>query len=290
MKNITTYGSSFGLALAFGFSPLPVSAAVPAGQDELRIYPGDAHRPGESVVSISGRWATDDGLQTGFTALTFLNGPDRPKPDTAQSVAKKVAASVNRGMAELGGSLRGLLVQLDKNAERPNFIIKNKEGYLLSKLTVRNFINDEYTSETGAESFGQQGIKISFDVAESAAVAKVVINYSISDSKAFRAEGGGIDVTIGDGETATVDTKGKSTAEIEQALASKLGGKFSSSPLFPDEREKVDPRNIRPFDGGEVQIESMTAKSFTVEVKDPSLGMINRYQFRESGTGGGGWW
>ncbi len=240
-------------------------------------------------MSISGRWTTNDGLQTGFTALTFLNGPDRPKPDAARSVAKKVAASVNRGMAELGGSLRGLMVQLAKDAGRPHFTITNKEGFAVSKLTVRDFINDKYTSETAAKSFGQQGIKLSFDVAESASVAKVMIDYSVAENKSFRGEGGGIDVTIGNGETVTVDTMDKTTAEIEQALASKLGGKFSSSPLFPDEREKVDQKNIKPFDGGEVQMESMAAKSFTVEVKDPSLGMINRYQFRESETGGG-WW
>jgi hypothetical protein len=76
-----------------------------------------------------------------------------------------------------------------------------------------------------------------------------------------------------------VETKGKTTDEIERALASRISGSFSSSPLFPDEREKRDQKNIKPFDGGEVQIRSMSANSFTVEVKDQSLGIINRYKF-----------
>lgn len=267
-----------------------VNAAVPAGQDELLIFPGNPQKNGESIVSISGRWVTDDGLKTGFTALTFVNGPDLPKADTAQSVAKKVAKSVKRGMAYLRLSLRGISIDLVKDAEKPHYVIKNKENIALSKITIRDFINDKFTSEVAGKSFAQRGIRVSFDLAESANVSKIVLNYSASDLKAFHAEGGGIEVTIGNGKTVIVETKNKTTKEIEQALASKLGGKFSSSPLFPDEREKRDKKNIKPFDGGEVHFDSITANSFTVEVKDQSLGIINRYKFRDTESGGGGWW
>ncbi|MGH8497894.1 MAG: hypothetical protein ACRERV_03675 [Methylococcales bacterium] len=91
-----------------------------------------------------------------------------------------------------------------------------------------------------------------------------------------------VEVTIGDEKTVTVETKDNSTEQIKQALASLVGGKFSSSPLFPDEREKRDEKNIKPFDGGEIQFDDLAASSFAVEVKDPRLGMINRYLFRQS--------
>lgn len=278
-KRISAVAGS--LVLAAVLVSTRMHAAVPEGRDELRVYPGDPQKPGESVISISGRWATDEGLQTGFTALAFLNGPDRPKPDSAKTVARKVAHAMKRSMADLGSSSRGLSVDFAKKSDKPHFALKNKEGFSLSKFTLRDYINDNYTVEIGAGSFGQQGIKVSLDLTESASIGNIVINYSAADQKTFRAEGGGIEVTIGEAETITVETKNKTTEEIEQALASQVGGKFSSSPLFPDEREKQDERNIKPFDGGEVHLDNLSANSFTIHVKDPSLGMINRYLFRE---------
>ncbi|MGR9107472.1 MAG: hypothetical protein ACU843_11140 [Gammaproteobacteria bacterium] len=291
MRKTIRYGRAGGLAVALGIFAPVLYGGVPAGQDELRIYPGDPQNRGESIVSISGRWTTDDGLQTGFTALTFLNGSDRPKPDNAKSVAKKVAISVKRGMAYLGSATRGLAVEFDQQAERPRYVIKNRENFSVSKITVRDYINDKYTTEIAGKSFGQQGVKVSLDLTEAASVGKVVINAAASEPENFRAEGGGIEITIGDGKPVMLETKSKSPEEIERELAAKLGGRFSTSPLFPDEREKRDEKNIKPFDGGEVQLENLATNAFTIEVKDPSLGMINRYQFRESESGGGGgWW
>ena len=289
MKNIKKIGSALGIGLALGMTSLPSHATTPAGEVELRIIPGDVKKPGESVFSISGRWVTEDELQTGFTALTFLNGPDQQKPDNAASVAKKVANSVQRGMAYLRSSLRGLLVEVDKNQAQPSYLIKNKESFSVTKITLRDYINDQYTAEIAAKSFAQQGIKVSFDIAESATIAQVETNASIGQEGNFRAQGGGIDVTMGDGKTVSVETKNQSIEQIEKALASKLGGKFSSSPLFPDEREKRDKKNIKPFDGGEVQFDNLNVNAFTIEVKDTSLGIINRLLFRETSSGGG-WW
>lgn len=289
MTKIKTIGHALGFGLALGITSVSSYARTPAGDVELHIFPGDTQKPGESVFSISGRWLTDDELQTGFTALTFLNGPDQPKPDTAQSATKKVAKSVQRGMAYLRGSLRGLVVEAHQDAAPPNYAITNREGFSVTKITLRDYINDKYTTEIAAKSFGQKGVRLSFDVAESASIAKIEVNASIGDQNNFRANGGGIDITIGDGKTIRVETKDRSTEQIEKELASKLGGKFSSSPLFPDEREQRDKKNIKPFDGGEAQIDSMNANTYTIEVKDTSLGMINRFLFPEKSSGGG-WW
>jgi hypothetical protein len=200
------------------------------------------------------------------------------KPHDAHAAVKRVAHSVRRGMGYMRPSLKGIKVEAVKDTEKPHYVIRNREGFTLTKLAIRDYVNDKYTTEIEAKSFGQKGVAVSFDLVASN-VGRVVMNVAASDLKTFHAQGGGIDVTIGDGKTVTVDTKGKTTDEIERALASRISGSFSSSPLFPDEREKLDQKNIKPFDGGEVQVRSMSTNSFTVEVKDHSLGIINRYKF-----------
>ncbi len=276
-------------ALLWGWS-YSVVAEIPEGRDELRIHTGTPEKKGESIVSISGRWLAEGDLQTGFTALTFINGPDEAKADSALSLAKKVAKSAKRGMAYLRISLRGLAVEFVKDPKDPQYVIRNKEGIPLSKITIRDFTNQKFTAEIGAKSFNSHGTKVALDFVEGAAVAKIVLNFSADDLKTFHAEGGGIDVTMGDGKTVSVETANKTTKEIEKALAAKVNGSFSSSPLFPDEREKRDKKNIKPFDGGEVALGGISAKTFTVHVKDPSIGVVTRFQFKESAKKSGGWW
>lgn len=259
---------------------------VAISAEELRVYTGAPQKNGESFVSISGRWVMSDGLETGFTGLAFVNGPDQPKPDTAASVAKKVAKSVARGMAYMRGSIRGITATQIK--DKPGYEIKNKEGISLTSLVIRDFTNDKFTVEAGADSFSASGVKVAFDLAESDIVAKVVVNYS-GPSKTFRASGGGIDIAIGKKKSVTVKTANKTTEQIEKDLARAVGGKFSSSSLFPVKTEKRDRKNIRPFDGGEVHLNSISAKSYTMEVKDPSIGLITKYQFKAAAQDSG-WW
>jgi len=45
-------------------SATAANAGDPAGQYELRVFPGGAQKAGESIVSISARWVTRDGLPT----------------------------------------------------------------------------------------------------------------------------------------------------------------------------------------------------------------------------------
>ncbi len=263
-------------------------AEAPEGQDELRIYTGPPKTKGESFVSISGRWMARDELQSGFTALTFVNGPDRPKPDTAASMAQKIAKSVKRGMAYLRISLRGITANATKDTEKPQYVIKNKKGISLSSIIIRDFSSEKFTTEIGAKSFSSHGVQIGLDLAEAASVAKAQVNYS-GPGETFRAAGGGIEIWIGDKKPVNIDTTNKTTEQIEKIIAAKLGGKFSSSSLFPVTTEKRDRKNIKPFDGGEVHLTGISAKSFTIDVKDSSIGIITKYKFRESASKSG-WW
>jgi len=263
-------------------------AEVPEGQDELRIYTGAPKVPGEAVVSISGRWVTSDELQSGFTALAFVNGPDRPKPDTAASMARRIAQSVRGGMAYLRVPLRGITATNVKGTDKAYYVIKNKKGISLSSLIIRDFSSEKFTAEIGTKSFSSHGVQVGLDLAEAAAVAKASTNYS-GAGKTFRAAGGGIEIQIGDKKLVKIDTVNKTTEQIEKNIAAKLGGKFSSSSLFPVTTEKRDRKNIKPFDGGEVHLTGISAKSFTIDVKDTSIGIITKYKFRESAKKSG-WW
>lgn len=280
----------FGFCLLwFGIAPA-AAAEIPAGRDTLVIHTGTPQKPGESIVSISGRWVADDGIQTGFTGLTFVNGPDMPKPDTGYTLARKIAKSARRQMAYLRISLRGIGVKFVNDKQDPRYVIANNEGIPISKITIRDFTSEKFTAEIGAKSFNSHGVETALDFVESDAVAKVVINYAASDQKSFRAAGGGIEVSIGEGKTVSVETANRTTQQIEKDLARKISGSFSSTPLYPDEREKRDTKNIKPFDGGEVNLGRISEKAITVNVKDPSLGVVTRFKFKEPEAKKSGWW
>ena len=86
-------------------------------------------------------------------------------------------------------------------------------------------------------------------------------------------------MTMGN-KTALIDTTNKALPAIEQALARKLGGSFSSSPIYPSSADG-DKRNVKEFDKGEVQFSSLREKSFTIDLKDPSIAVITKYKFKD---------
>lgn len=264
-----------------------VQAETPAGQDELRLYTNIPKKEGESVFSISGRWVTKDDLQTGFTALAFIKGPGTLKPDDGLSMAKKIANSVESGMGYMRPNIRGLKQSWVDNSKGPHVIIKNKEEFSITEMTIRDFSNQKLTMETGAESFASSGIEVALDFVDSEAISKVVINRS-SKSKTFRATGGEVIIALGKDKPVTIETANKTLPEIEKAVVKKIGGSFSSSPIFPQSIEKRDKKNIKPFDGGEVQIGSRTIKTLMIDVTDPSLGVMAKFKFKKKESSG--WW
>ena len=106
------------------------------------------------------------------------------------------------------------------------------------------------------------------------------MNFS-AGKKTFKAAGGEVVISIGNGKPVKVETAGKTIAALEKALATKIGGRFSSSSLYPQAHDNRDKKNIKPFDGGEIQFGSITAKTITIDVNDPSLGVITKYKFSD---------
>ncbi len=281
MKRIINRTLIVIFALGIGVSALQSHAAIPAGQDELRIHTGAPEKKGESIVSISVYWRMKDGLQTGSTGLAFIKGPDLAKPDDANSIAKRIGDSLISGMAYKRPSLRGLTADRIKDTKDPYVIIKNKQGIAFSQITLRDFTNQKFTVEIGGPSFSAKGIEIAIDMTDFASVANVVINESAA-KKTVRAEGGGIEISIGNEKPVKIDTRNKTLPEIERVIAAKLRGTFSTTALYPARTEKRDRKNIKPFDGGEVHLGRISVKTITFNVNDPSLGVIAKFKFQDN--------
>lgn len=270
------------LALMIGIGIIigPVHAVTPEAQDHLRIHTGTPKKTGESIISITGLWRIDQNLRYESTGLSFVHGPGQPKSDDAVSVAKKMNQALKEAMMKQIPSWRGINASYDESPEDPQFIMKNNQGYSFNQITIRDYTNEKFTAEIGGQSFFADGVKVAIDLVEAAAIDEVsMFGAPASNTSDFRAEGGGIEATIGD-RTAQIDTTDKTTAEIEKALASTLGGSFGSTPIYPH-TESGDARNLKPFDGGEAQFTRLSAKSFTIDIKDPSLAVITKYKFKD---------
>ena len=70
------------------------------------------------------------------------------------------------------------------------------------------------------------------------------------------------------------------TKEIELELADILEekGRFASKPLYPNYVE-LKSRNYKAFDGGEVQLLNLEAKSISIDVNDSGLGVLTKFKF-----------
>ena len=291
MKTIINRALFVIFTLGIGVNTNSLLAAVPAGQDELRIHTGVPQKEGESIVSISVYWRMKDGLITGSTGLAFIKGPNLPKPDDANSIARRIGNALISGMAYKRPSLRGLTANTTKDAENPYVTIKNKQGISFSQITLRDFTNQKFAVEIDGSSFSAKGVSIAIDMADYASVANVVINESTA-KKTFRADGGGIEISIGNEKSVKIDTRNKTLPDIERVLAAKLRGTFSTSALYPARTEKRDKKNIKPFDGGEVHLGRISVKKITIDVNDPSLGVITKFKFQnnENQNKKSSWW
>ncbi len=271
---------SLFVVISFCLDAIPAMAVTPAGQDDLRIHTGEPRRNGETIISITGRWRIDGKLRYQGTGLSFFHGPDQPKPDNSASTAKKMVTAMKEGMVNQLPSWRGFAIRHDDRPEDPQFIMTNKAGMSFAEITIRDYTNQKFSAEIGGSSFSASDVRIAIYLVESAAVDKVAyMGYAAPKTKNFRATGGSIEVTMGN-KTALIDTTGKALPAIEQALARKLGGSFSSSPIYPNSADG-DERNVKEFDQGEIQFSRLREKLFTIDLKDPSIAVITKYKFKD---------
>jgi len=272
-NSIVVYLATLILMVSASFQ---VAYATPYGRDQIRVHTGEPGKPGDSLFALTSRWRIDGDVTYESTGITFVSGVERPKPTTGPGVAKKLAIAMSDGMIKQYPGWRG--VEAANVPGQAEMTVSNKEGFSLYKVTFRDYTNGKMTYDLHGQSFGAAKVAVAVDIVYSAAV-EYLAAFSDVSKKTEAASGGGIDILIDGGRTISVATQGKTTEQIEQAIASKLSsGQISSSALY-DHTTDGDARNSKPYDGGSVHFLTLPAKSITIQVNDPSLGVLMKFKF-----------
>lgn len=267
------------LTTALGGLTIPSisSAIIPsqANKDQIRLITSDPKKNGETLFSYTVTWRIDDSLTYRSSGLTFMHGPDKSTFTQGREVSKKLVIALNDAMEYLYPSWRGAKVVETK--EQPGIIVSNKKGFDFTQLTFRDYSNQEITYDLLGKAFNSANVPAAIDIVFAADVENLA-EFDLDRPKV--ASGGNITVKLDGVEKANIKTDGKSMSAIEKDLASALGsiGKFSQTPIFPNLKDETT-RNYKPFDGGEVQIPNLAAKSMTIDINDPSLGVLVKFDF-----------
>jgi hypothetical protein len=268
---------TLGLVLLFTFTIiLPnIAAALPAGQNQLLLKTGTPKRSGSTAFSYLVSWRKGQSTPHRANGLAFINGSDSETAGTDIEAARKITKALNAGVAIESPHDRGAIAKNSKN--KAEVLVSNQAGFDLTHITVRDYTNQDLHYSIPGKSFQSASIDIAIDFVYSAAVEYAA---GFSTGIKHEAAGGIVKVTIDKNAPIEIKTDGKSTREIENELAQALGSiaQFSSTSIYPNYVE-LRSKNFKPFDGGEVQLPSLNAKSITIDVNDSGLGVLTKFDF-----------
>ncbi len=275
-KNKVLFTASALFASALSIPSL--SMAMPAGQDHMRIITSQPKKEGQQPFSlmVNLRESTKGSDHTGrANGLVFLNGPSHKQPTSAAEAARKIATAVNSALSYESPRDRAALVEYTKG--EPEINITNKEGFDFIYTTYRDYTNQKVIFSVPGTTFSNAKVKISINLVYS---AKVEYLPGTPGSLVTSASGGKITVQADNDKAIVIDTGGKTIVALEKELANALGseGIFSKSSLYQNYVEK-DSRNYKPFDQGETQLLSLNAQQISIDIDDPSLGVIAKFAF-----------
>lgn len=257
-------------------SSLSLSAIVYSaveGTNQLRLQTGLSKRTGETAFSYLVSWRKGDEALRDINGLTFINGTDTSSPTSDVDVAYKISKALNAAVITRNPLDRGAIAKNNKS----EVIVTNKADFELTRITVRDYSNQELKYSIPDKSFKAASTGIAIDIVYSAAV-----EYIAGFSTAVKQEtaGGYVSVSIDNNSPVIIKTEGKTAKEIEVELADALGSiaSFSSTPIYPN-FVQIRSKNYKSFDGGEVQIPSLNARLITIDVNDSGLGVLSKFVF-----------
>lgn len=280
MKLITRL--SFAVALLASGISFPSSSyagATPAGENKLRIHTSLPKKAGESLFSYTAEWRQDGGKLYHSTGMSFLDAQKYDESASAARVAKKLATSIKDSMIRLDPNWRGIVV--DQPQEQAELILSNKTGYALTSVVVRDYTNQALAFDLVDKSFNTAPVEVALDFVLAADVEYLD---KFSGQKPTTASQGEIEIRIDEQNPILIRTDGKTTAEIEAEIAKQLNvAKLSGTSLVTSQANK-DTRNIKPFDGSEIQLSNLAAKSIGINISDPDLGVLVKFRFKDEGS------
>jgi len=255
------------------------AATTPADHERLRIHTGMPKKAGDGLFAYSPEWRIDEGELYRITAMSFLN-PNKFDANDPAAISKKLATVAKDGWIQLDPKLRG--ITLTQVEDKPELLISNKAGYSLTTILFKDYTNQTLSYDLVDQRFSAAGVELAIDLVYAADV-EFLDNFSAK--KAQHAEHGTIEIAIDDRAPVVVKTDGKTTKELEQDIARQLNGaKTSETSLIPHIINK-DKRNNKPFDGSEIQLLHLDAKTIRITVDDPSLGVLTKFKYPDENQG-----
>ncbi|WP_428355028.1 hypothetical protein [Methyloprofundus sp.] len=271
MKTIKQLSLAMLFFLIFSLSGGAYSS--PAGTNQLRLQTGFSKRTGETAFSYLVTWRKGDEALKDINGLMFVNGTETASPMTDVEVAYKMTKALNAAVVTRTPLDRGAIVKNNKS----KLLVGNKDGFELTRITTRDYSNQELKYSIPDKSFKSASTGIAIDIVYSAAV-EYIAGFSTAVKK--ETAGGFVSVTIDNNAPIKIITDGKTTKEIESELADALGSgaSFSSTAIYPN-FVQIRSKNYKSFDGGEIQIPFLNAQSITIDVNDSGLGVLTKFVF-----------
>lgn len=275
MKKTKALSTAMLFTLTITSSLPAVSFAAEEGSDQLRLQTGMPKKIKETIFSSQISWKQEDGGHNKAKGLTYIDGSNTKKQTTDIEAAKKIAKSLNSGINYEPPHARGAVVKYTEN--KAEFIISNTSGFDLTRVIFGDYTNQKLQYNIPGKSFSAAGVAMAIDLVYSAEV-DYIDNFSSNIVR--ETAGGAITVTIDNNTPIEIPTKGKNIRDLEKEIDKALGdvAHFSSTPIYPNIVE-LKSRNYKPFDGGEVQILNLKAKSITIDIADSGLGVLTKFRF-----------
>ncbi|MDC9729139.1 MAG: hypothetical protein PSN04_07405 [Methyloprofundus sp.] len=252
-----------------------VAIASPANTQQLDLQTSESKRKGETALSYLVTWRKGESRLYNANGLTFINGTEMAEPTSSSDAAYKLSKAINGAIDHDSPHLRGALASNQKST----LSVGNRDGFDLTRITVRDYSNQELEYALAGKEFDSSGVDIAIDLVYSAEV-EYVKGFSKGIEKATA--GGFVSVTIDSNAPIKIITNGKSNEQIEKELAKAIGSnaKYSSSPIFPN-FEQIRSKNYKSFDGGELQILGLKARRIVIDVNDAGLGVLTKFDFTQ---------
>ena len=273
---MTINNNILSLAIIFASITLPSNvSALSAGEDQIRVQTSAPKKNDETAFSYLVEWRKDSDVTHRSNGLTFIHGPDRTKPTTDVEAARRIAKALNDAMSYESPISRGATAIATKG--KPELLVSNKEGFDFTKVTFRDYSNQELTYSIPGKSFSAVSVNVAIDIVYGADIENME---GFSAGIEAKTNGGFVRLTLDGGEPIEIKTDGKTKEEIETELAQALGTKarFSKEPIYPNYLESGS-RNYKPFDGGEIQLFGLGAQSITIDINDSGLGVLAKFDF-----------
>ena len=255
---------------------LNYAAATPANQNQLRIHTSLPKKSGDSLFSYTAEWRQNAGKLYHSTGMSFLDANKQDPETGASKIAKKLASAIKESMIQLDPNWRG--INVDQTDEQAEFIISNKNGYALTSVVMRDYTNQSLDFDLMGKRFNTESVQIAFDLVLAADVEYLD---KFSSQKPKTAGQGNIEIQIDEQKPVVIKTDGKTTREIESEITHQLAGSQLGDTTLVTSQIGKDTRNIKPFDGAEVQLLNAAAKRVQIDVNDPSLGVLVKFKFKD---------